>query len=134
MCACNYVYIYIWMYGIPSPLSETCLEAPYWSGSFSHIPSLLLAPYPSAFVPQTLCKCSTYEPCHFNPEDGDSMFPRSAVIDLQAPRRPAPRQCQHYANRRENPISINEFLIRFLFYCKLTVLGNVCYQSSNGLV
>jgi hypothetical protein len=50
------------------------LKDPNWSISFSHIPSPWLAPFLSAFIPQIVYKSSSSHPCHFSPEDGDSMF------------------------------------------------------------
>jgi hypothetical protein len=60
----------------PAPLSVTCLKAPYSYRSFSHIPSLWLSRFTSAFLPQTLHKPSTSQLWHFIPEDGDYRFLR----------------------------------------------------------
>jgi hypothetical protein len=46
----------------PSPLPVTCLKAPYWSASSSHIPSVWLAPVPH---PLLFMSYISKIPCHF---------------------------------------------------------------------
>jgi len=74
-----------------APLSVICLKAPYWSGSFFPYSLSLIGPFPSAFLPQTLYKPSTFQLCHFRPEDGDSMFLRNVGIDLRNHTAPKPK-------------------------------------------
>jgi hypothetical protein len=62
-----------------------------WSRSFSHIASLWLAPFLLAFIPQILRTSSPSQPCHFSPEDGDSMFLWNVVIDVQNQTMPNPK-------------------------------------------
>jgi hypothetical protein len=57
------------------------LKAPY--ESFSLYSFSLIGLFTSAFPPQTLHKLSTYQLCHYSPEDGNSMFLRNVGIDLR---------------------------------------------------
>jgi hypothetical protein len=71
------------LHSTPSPLPITCLKAPYWSASSSHITSLWLAPFPQPLLFRSYI--SPLLPCIVTsvPEDGDGMFLRNVGIDLQ---------------------------------------------------
>jgi hypothetical protein len=73
------------------PLPVTCLKAPYWSASSSHIPSPWLASCPHPLLFRSYI--SPPLPCLVTlaPENGDSMFLRNVGIDLQIHTAPKPK-------------------------------------------